>query len=104
MPADDLAGIGGTVLTEAITRLRRGEAIKDAGYDGEYGRIRLFRPGELGHSGPLFDVPPSPPRTAGGPADRPRPVLAVSGHDRSSVAQPAATPERPQPDRQLRLL
>ena len=60
VPADDLAGIGGTALTEAITRLRRGEVIKDAGYDGEYGRVRLFRPGELDQSGALFDVPASP--------------------------------------------
>ena len=61
VPADDLAGIGGTALTEAITRLRRGEVIKDAGYDGEYGRVRLFRPGELDRSDALFDVPASRP-------------------------------------------
>ena len=57
VPAEELARIGGSPLTEAITRLRRGEVIKDAGYDGEYGRIRLFRSGELNRSGALFDVP-----------------------------------------------
>jgi len=36
VPAEELARIGGSPLTEAITRLRRGEVIKDAGYDGEY--------------------------------------------------------------------
>ena len=29
------------------TRLRAGKVIRDAGYDGEYGVIRLFEPGEL---------------------------------------------------------
>ena len=63
VPADDLSRIGGTALTEAISRLRRGEVIKDAGYDGEYGRVRLFGPGELDHADALFDVPASPPAT-----------------------------------------
>jgi DNA helicase II / ATP-dependent DNA helicase PcrA len=57
VPAEELARIGGSPLTEAITRLCRGEVIKDAGYDGEYGRIRLFRSGELDRSDALFDVP-----------------------------------------------
>lgn len=38
---------GWPLLAEAVTRLRRGEVIRDAGYDGEYGEIRLFQPGEL---------------------------------------------------------
>jgi DNA helicase-2/ATP-dependent DNA helicase PcrA len=46
VPVDDL-GRGSPRLAEAITRLRRGEVIRDAGYDGEYGVIRLFEPGEL---------------------------------------------------------
>ena len=36
-----------TLLGEAITRLRAGKVIKQAGYDGEYGVIRLFDDGEL---------------------------------------------------------
>jgi DNA helicase-2/ATP-dependent DNA helicase PcrA len=47
VPPDDLRRAGGAPLAEAIARLRRGEVIRDAGYDGEYGTIRLFRPGEL---------------------------------------------------------
>ena len=61
VPADDLAVIGGSALTEAMTRLRRGEVIKEAGYDGEYGRVRLFRPGELDRADALFDLPASAP-------------------------------------------
>ena len=47
VPLDDLRRVGGTRLGEGIGRLRRGEVIRDAGYDGEYGTIRLFQPGEL---------------------------------------------------------
>ena len=47
VPLDDLTRIGGSLLGEAIARLRRGEVIRDAGYDGEYGTIRLFQPDEL---------------------------------------------------------
>jgi DNA helicase II / ATP-dependent DNA helicase PcrA len=34
-------------LAEAVARLRRGEVIRRAGFDGEYGVIRVFEPGEL---------------------------------------------------------
>ena len=47
VPVDDVRRVGGSLLGEAITRLRRGEVIRDAGYDGEYGTIRLFQPDEL---------------------------------------------------------
>jgi len=47
IPADEVTRVGGTLLGEAITRLRRGEVIREAGYDGEYGTIRLFQPDEL---------------------------------------------------------
>ncbi len=47
VPLDDLRRTGGSRLSEGIARLRRGEVIRDAGYDGEYGTIRLFQPDEL---------------------------------------------------------
>ena len=54
-PLDELRRVGGSLLSEGIARLRRGEVIRDAGYDGEYGTIRLFQPGELQGSA-LFSV------------------------------------------------
>jgi DNA helicase-2/ATP-dependent DNA helicase PcrA len=58
----DISRAGGSLLGEAIGRLRRGAVIKQAGYDGEYGVIRLFRPEELARAGALFDMPaPSVP-------------------------------------------
>ncbi len=103
VPTEELARIGGSPLTEAITRLRRGEVIKDAGYDGEYGRIRLFRSGELNRSGALFDVPGQDcaAGAAGrrnGPAGRSQAgSIAERGEDRTGAravpAPPTASPE-----------
>lgn len=36
----------GELAAEGMRRLRAGEVIREAGYDGEYGKISLFRPGE----------------------------------------------------------
>jgi uncharacterized protein (TIGR00375 family) len=59
VPLDAIGAVGSDVLVEAIGRLRRGEVIRDAGYDGEYGVIRLFSPGELtSAAGTLFDLDP----------------------------------------------
>jgi ATP-dependent DNA helicase UvrD/PcrA len=55
VPLDDVRRVGGSLFGEAIARLRRGEVIRDAGYDGEYGTIRLFRPDEL-HEVALFSL------------------------------------------------
>jgi uncharacterized protein (TIGR00375 family) len=55
VPLDDLRRVGGSLLSEAIGRLRRGQVIRDAGFDGEYGTIRLFGPDELGGSA-LFSM------------------------------------------------
>ncbi|WP_433247091.1 endonuclease Q family protein [Streptosporangium sp. CA-135522] len=43
LPISDIAA-GSPPLAEAVDRLRRGEVIRDSGYDGEYGTIRLFGP------------------------------------------------------------
>jgi ATP-dependent DNA helicase UvrD/PcrA len=93
VPLDDLRRVGGSLLGEGIARLRRGEVIRDAGYDGEYGTIRLFQPDEL-HEVALFSlagekkkdaerarVPrsPAPPAPARGDALPVGPVPAATG-------------------------
>lgn len=58
VPLDEIGRAGSPLLAEAIDRLRRGQVIREAGYDGEYGVIRLFEPGELESPGTvptLFD-------------------------------------------------
>ena len=47
VPLEDIARADSSLLAEAIARLRAGNVIRDAGYDGEYGVIRLFQDDEL---------------------------------------------------------
>lgn len=47
IPVDEISK-SSTLLGEAVSRLRQGKVIKHAGYDGEYGVIRLFEENELG--------------------------------------------------------
>ena len=47
IPLEEIRKSGDTLIAEAISRLRKQEVIRDAGYDGVYGTIRLFREEEL---------------------------------------------------------
>ncbi|MGE4351493.1 MAG: UvrD-helicase domain-containing protein [Bdellovibrionales bacterium] len=59
VPVEDIAKTN-PLLGEAVTRLRSGDVIRQPGYDGEYGVIRLFTPDELASRNRgemLFDAP-----------------------------------------------
>lgn len=59
-PLDAVESAGSPLLTEGLRRMRAGEVIREGGYDGEYGVIRVFQPGELESTksvGVLFDLP-----------------------------------------------
>ena len=59
-PLEDIRRAGSPLVAEAIRRMRGGRVIREAGYDGEYGRIRLFEDGELKNAGAvslLFQMP-----------------------------------------------
>jgi DNA helicase II / ATP-dependent DNA helicase PcrA len=89
LPLEDIERAGGGLLREALSRLRAGKVHRDAGYDGEYGVIRLFAPDEIrgravvaplfapltpGAALPLDGVPPSrpsPPRPSSPVPSRP---------------------------------
>jgi len=80
-PVDEVRQAGGELLAEAIGRLRRGQVRRVPGYDGEYGVITLFEPGELDNGGQaeaLFDVP----------VPRQRPAAKAAGKARSTAARP----------------
>ena len=47
LPLDAVERAAGRAVAEALGRLRAGQVHKRAGYDGEYGVIRLFAPHEL---------------------------------------------------------
>lgn len=58
-PLEDVARASSSLLAEGLARLRAGKVIRDAGYDGEYGVIRLFEEHELrgrARGGTLFDM------------------------------------------------
>ena len=93
VPLDDLRRAGGSLLGEALARLRRGEVIRDAGYDGEYGTIRLFQPDELGGAA-LFAVAGPAHKTEDTERVRvPRPAAS------SAPGRGGALPAAPAPDR-----
>jgi uncharacterized protein (TIGR00375 family) len=57
MPIDDIKSVGGELLAEGICRMRDGAVYIEEGFDGEYGRIRVFDEDEkktLGSGGMLF--------------------------------------------------
>ncbi|MGI9301951.1 MAG: UvrD-helicase domain-containing protein, partial [Gammaproteobacteria bacterium] len=59
MPLDEIQSKApSSLIPEAIARMREGNVIREPGFDGEYGRIRLFNENELtrhGRSSLLFD-------------------------------------------------
>ncbi|MDD5011591.1 MAG: UvrD-helicase domain-containing protein, partial [Phycisphaerae bacterium] len=68
-PIEEIKKSSSVLIAEAISRLRKGEVIREAGYDGEYGVIRLFNEQEiknLTHSKQLFETP----KAAGQPGDK----------------------------------
>jgi DNA helicase-2/ATP-dependent DNA helicase PcrA len=67
VPLEDIRNTTSSLLAEAIARLRRHEVICEAGFDGEYGTIRLFQAEELRQrtlGASLFAIPTSPPQSA----------------------------------------
>jgi len=48
VPHEEIKSKGGELLAEAIRRLRKREVNPQGGYDGEYGVISIFNPGEMG--------------------------------------------------------
>ncbi|MGE5829384.1 MAG: UvrD-helicase domain-containing protein, partial [Micromonosporaceae bacterium] len=89
-PLDEVARVGGDRLAEAIGRLRRGEVRRVPGYDGEYGVISLFGPGELDRSGEatLFELA-TPARTV--PAVGAKPTGKARAGAEPAGANTAAT-------------
>jgi DNA helicase II / ATP-dependent DNA helicase PcrA len=106
VPLDELAAKAPSTVAEAISRLRRGDVRRDAGYDGVYGTIRLFDPGELVSRGssalfswgdanqsPQTPLPLQPPSVeSGSPGGPPESAGALHG---SPEARGSAAQDRP---------
>jgi DNA helicase II / ATP-dependent DNA helicase PcrA len=93
VPAEDIARAGSSLLAEAITRLRAGNVIRDPGYDGEYGVIRLFEENELKQltsGGLLFDAPIAKRKTKPKSAPAPAADQIVKPEPQSALASEAS--------------
>ena len=111
IPLDEIAKAGPPLVAEAIDRVRRGAVLRDAGYDGEYGTIRVFTPDELRSAPPtamLFDPDPAPaastsPTPTPGTLEPPQPTPASPTPGTPEPHPPDhGAPERegsPRPDR-----
>jgi DNA helicase-2/ATP-dependent DNA helicase PcrA len=92
VPPEDVARHS-SLLAEALRRMRAGQVIRQAGFDGEYGVIRLFTHEELmqrSSVGLLFDMPE--PETAPARAARSAPAPApVPDPAAEQVDAPAAS-------------
>jgi uncharacterized protein (TIGR00375 family) len=100
-PLDAVTRAGGELLGEAIGRLRAGRVHRTAGYDGEYGVIRLFEPAELSGGGSedtLFDVPVPKQRSKPAPAGGSQPKVKKTSprpRETDAPAPPLAQPPSP---------
>jgi uncharacterized protein (TIGR00375 family) len=95
LPLEELARKSSANFVEAVARMRDGRVIREGGYDGEYGTIRLFGPGELAvrDDAPLLlDAPAAPRRTR-----RKSAPAGVAPEQQRSGVSPAAVRETPEP-------
>ncbi|MEM9594473.1 MAG: UvrD-helicase domain-containing protein [Acidobacteriota bacterium] len=109
-PLEDVRRLTDPLFAEALDRLRSGRVRAEGGFDGEYGKIRLFEPGEMIPQlslAPLLGVDLSPPEPApkAAPAPPPpadgAPVAAVQGKADEQVdgtAAPQTLLDRLDPD------
>ena len=105
LPLEDIEPAASPLVTEAVSRLRKQEVIRHAGYDGVYGTIRLFRDAELRQytrGASLFrEESAAAPSAEGEPA--PLPVDAGARSAAGGLRQPEASspppPEKSSPRR-----
>jgi DNA helicase-2/ATP-dependent DNA helicase PcrA len=103
IPTADIGHRGGELLREAVERLRSGNVIRSAGYDGEYGVIRLFADDELEAkrgAGLLFALPTAsstpdattaPVQTATAPVPQPGEAITAA----APLAEHGSVADRP---------
>ncbi|HSS52739.1 MAG TPA: UvrD-helicase domain-containing protein, partial [Thermoanaerobaculia bacterium] len=90
LPLDEVAQAGSPLFLEALTRLRAGNVRRDAGYDGEYGVIRLFEPEEIRERAVVAML--------FGPADKPEVSTPLSANVETPRGEPrGASPRRQGP-------
>ena len=68
LPIEEVQKAGGELAAEAVRRMRSGEVFIEAGYDGEYGKIKVFGPedGKSIAQSRLFGEAPAGPKKSSG--------------------------------------
>jgi uncharacterized protein (TIGR00375 family) len=90
VPVEAIAKASVPLVAEAVDRVRRGAVVREPGYDGEYGVLRVFDPEELRappSAATLFEPEPAP-----APATSPAPVApaAEAAPSPAGASRPAA--------------
>ena len=107
VPVEDIRPASSSLVAEAVSRLRRQEVVREAGYDGVYGTIRLFEDAELrgfSRGASLFGeesaVPqsgrrdPAPPRAESPRKEERRPPQRPAEGTAAPPSTPASSPQR----------
>jgi DNA helicase-2/ATP-dependent DNA helicase PcrA len=91
-PLEDIARAGGPVLAEAVRRIRQGELTIAAGYDGAFGAVQVFAPGERDRLAGQLAFFPAASATAPAPDLKPasRPTPKASPTPRAGRGRAAA--------------
>ncbi|MDR2395343.1 MAG: UvrD-helicase domain-containing protein [Endomicrobium sp.] len=89
IPIDEISKNHSSLLGEAISRLRKGKVIKHAGFDGEYGVIKLFEQKELernNFTNLMFDmkIPAKPLKSEKKPVRLPKKELEIAEQEYQS--------------------
>lgn len=95
LPLEEIGAVAEPLVVEAVRRLRAGEVRAEAGYDGEFGTIRLFEPDEITPQLSLFGGLEAP---AARPAARPAAGSAVRTEPSGEAASSPAEASRSDPD------
>jgi uncharacterized protein (TIGR00375 family) len=94
MPLEAIDQAGIPLLTEAIRRMRSGDVHISAGFDGQYGAIKVFTPAErdrlIGQQ-PLFPVPETAARSTHGKHARMR--KSGAGAKKEDPSEPPEPPD-----------
>ena len=98
IPLEEIRPASSSLVAEAVSRLRRQEVVREAGFDGVYGTIRLFEEAELRRhtlGASLFGEGAAPP-----PPPTPPPPPAPTGTELRSGARAEPEPgSGPEPER-----
>ncbi|HEU4397848.1 MAG TPA: UvrD-helicase domain-containing protein [Actinomycetota bacterium] len=101
VPVEAIAKASVPLVAEAVDRVRRGAVVREPGYDGEYGVLRVFDPEELRappSAATLFEPEPAPSPAPVAPAAEAAPSPAGASRPAAAAAAPAAVLEGLDPD------